>query len=292
MDLGEKEPSTSWEARHQADTPELAAGTTGWCLTAPQAHARLAFVVVLRIPMYCVQDQNELAGGPLGSRCKLFLSIAGQMTTGSSVYSTSIHHFEPYTEGFSVPAPSTYTAVEAPKGEFGVFLVSNGSNRPYRRKIRAPALPIHKDSILCLNITCQQIYELNTKEEAIECILIPILLLRILPRAFRANQANQVNQKVYSIHAEDIVDRMDSATTTSKAIPYEGKAMWLFLLLVLDCLSLLAWRKVSSRTRRHRISALTYGEVVLLYSEQENETSSSEEVNSIELKGGRRSALS
>jgi len=73
-----------------------------------------------------------------GSRCKLFLSIAGQMTTGSSVYSTSIHHFEPYTEGFSVPAPSTYTAVEAPKGEFGVFLVSNGSNRPYRRKIRAP----------------------------------------------------------------------------------------------------------------------------------------------------------
>ncbi|KAH0686010.1 hypothetical protein KY284_016563 [Solanum tuberosum] len=73
-----------------------------------------------------------------GSRCKLFLSIAGQMTTGSSVYSTSIHHFKPYTEGFSVPAPSTYTAVEAPKGEFGVFLVSNGSNRPYRRKIRAP----------------------------------------------------------------------------------------------------------------------------------------------------------
>ncbi|MCD9642709.1 NADH dehydrogenase [Datura stramonium] len=61
-----------------------------------------------------------------------------KMTTGSSVYSTSIHHFEPYTEGFSVPAPSTYTAVEAPKGEFGVFLVSNGSNRPYRRKIRAP----------------------------------------------------------------------------------------------------------------------------------------------------------
>ncbi|KAL4346053.1 hypothetical protein AHAS_Ahas11G0339900 [Arachis hypogaea] len=45
------------------------------------------------------------------------------MTTGSSVYSTSIHHLELYTEGFSVPAPSTYTAVEAPKGEFGVFLV-------------------------------------------------------------------------------------------------------------------------------------------------------------------------
>ncbi|GAU19210.1 hypothetical protein TSUD_198930 [Trifolium subterraneum] len=48
------------------------------------------------------------------------------MTTGSSVYSTSIHHFELYTEGFSVPAPSTYTSVEAPKGEFGVFLVEAG----------------------------------------------------------------------------------------------------------------------------------------------------------------------
>ncbi|GJR58463.1 cytochrome c biogenesis FN [Tanacetum coccineum] len=44
------------------------------------------------------------------------------MTIGSSVYSTLIYHFEAYTEGFSVPAPSTYTGVEAPKGEFGVFL--------------------------------------------------------------------------------------------------------------------------------------------------------------------------
>jgi NADH:ubiquinone oxidoreductase subunit D len=49
-----------------------------------------------------------------------------------------IHHFKPYTEGFSIPASSTYTAVEAPKREFGVFLVNNGTNRPYRRKIRTP----------------------------------------------------------------------------------------------------------------------------------------------------------
>jgi NADH dehydrogenase (ubiquinone) Fe-S protein 2 len=49
-----------------------------------------------------------------------------------------IHHFKLYTEGFVVPASETYTAVEAPKGEFGVFLVSNGTNRPYRCKIRAP----------------------------------------------------------------------------------------------------------------------------------------------------------
>jgi len=48
-----------------------------------------------------------------------------------------IHHFKLYTEGFHVPAGSTYTAVESPKGEFGVYLVSDGTNRPYRCKIRA-----------------------------------------------------------------------------------------------------------------------------------------------------------
>ncbi len=49
-----------------------------------------------------------------------------------------IHHFKLYTEGFHVPAGETYCAVEAPKGEFAVYLVSDGSNRPYRCKIRAP----------------------------------------------------------------------------------------------------------------------------------------------------------
>jgi len=49
-----------------------------------------------------------------------------------------IHHFKLYTEGFTVPASETYTGVEAPKGEFGVYLVSNGTNKPYRCKIRAP----------------------------------------------------------------------------------------------------------------------------------------------------------
>jgi len=49
-----------------------------------------------------------------------------------------IHHFKLYTEGYHVPAGETYTAVEAPKGEFGVFLVADGGNKPYRCKIRAP----------------------------------------------------------------------------------------------------------------------------------------------------------
>lgn len=52
-----------------------------------------------------------------------------------------IHHFKLYTEGFHVPEGEVYAAVEAPKGEFGVYLVSDGSNRPYRVKLRAPGFP-------------------------------------------------------------------------------------------------------------------------------------------------------
>ncbi len=52
-----------------------------------------------------------------------------------------IHHFKLYTEGFHVPEGEIYAAVEAPKGEFGVYLVSDGTNKPYRCKIRAPSFP-------------------------------------------------------------------------------------------------------------------------------------------------------
>jgi NADH dehydrogenase (ubiquinone) Fe-S protein 2 len=49
-----------------------------------------------------------------------------------------IHHFKLYTEGFNVPKDYTYSAVEAPKGEFGVFLVSNNISKPYRCRIKSP----------------------------------------------------------------------------------------------------------------------------------------------------------
>ncbi|RNF35707.1 NADH-quinone oxidoreductase subunit D [Paracoccus methylarcula] len=57
-----------------------------------------------------------------------------------------IHHFKLYTEGFHVPAGEVYAAVEAPKGEFGVYLVSDGTNKPYRAKLRAPGF-LHLQSI-------------------------------------------------------------------------------------------------------------------------------------------------
>jgi len=57
-----------------------------------------------------------------------------------------IHHFKLYTEGFSVPKGETYTAVEAPKGEFAVYLVSDGTNKPYRCRIHAPGF-LHLQSL-------------------------------------------------------------------------------------------------------------------------------------------------
>jgi NADH-quinone oxidoreductase subunit D len=52
-----------------------------------------------------------------------------------------IHHFKLYTEGFHVPAGETYAMVEAPKGEFGVYLIADGTNRPYRCRVRASSFP-------------------------------------------------------------------------------------------------------------------------------------------------------
>ena len=59
-----------------------------------------------------------------------------------------IHHFKLYSEGYQVPPGTTYTAVEAPKGEFGVYLVSDGTNKPYRCKIKAPGFA-HLVSVEC-----------------------------------------------------------------------------------------------------------------------------------------------
>ncbi|UWQ89986.1 NADH-quinone oxidoreductase subunit D [Aliisedimentitalea scapharcae] len=75
------------------------------------------------------------ATGDVMARGKLSPPKRGEMKTSME---SLIHHFKLYTEGFHVPAGEVYAAVEAPKGEFGVYLVADGSNKPYRSKIRAP----------------------------------------------------------------------------------------------------------------------------------------------------------
>ena len=52
-----------------------------------------------------------------------------------------IHHFKLFTEGMHVPAGEVYAAIEHPKGEFGVYAISDGANKPYRLKCRAPGFP-------------------------------------------------------------------------------------------------------------------------------------------------------
>jgi NADH-quinone oxidoreductase subunit D len=87
----------------------------------------------LRIMKQCV---DEMPGGPVRTTDnKIAPPRRGEMKQSMEAL---IHHFKLYTEGYHVPAGETYTAVEAPKGEFGVYLVADGPNKPYRCKIRAP----------------------------------------------------------------------------------------------------------------------------------------------------------
>ncbi|RZC75517.1 hypothetical protein C5167_051002 [Papaver somniferum] len=128
-----------WDSRraapydvHDQSDPDVPVGTRGdrydrYCIRIEEMRQSVRIIVQCpnQMPSGMIKADDRKLCPPSRSRMKLSME-------------SLIHHFEPYTEGFSVPAPSTYTAVEAPKGEFGVFLVSNGSNRPYRCKIRAP----------------------------------------------------------------------------------------------------------------------------------------------------------
>ncbi|MBX3533162.1 MAG: NADH-quinone oxidoreductase subunit D [Xanthobacteraceae bacterium] len=89
----------------------------------------------VRIMKQCL-DRLDKEKGPVSSRDqKIVPPKRGEMKRSMEAL---IHHFKLYTEGFHVPAGEVYAAVEAPKGEFGVYLVSDGTNKPYRCKIRAP----------------------------------------------------------------------------------------------------------------------------------------------------------
>ena len=89
----------------------------------------------LSIIRQAIHKLREATGDVL-ARGKLTPPKRGDMKTSME---SLIHHFKLYTEGFHVPEGEVYAAVEAPKGEFGVYLVSDGSNRPYRVKLRAPS---------------------------------------------------------------------------------------------------------------------------------------------------------
>ena len=91
----------------------------------------------LKIMKQCVEKLNSPEGqGPISSSDgKVVPPTRAEMKRSMEAL---IHHFKLYTEGYKVPAGEVYAAVEAPKGEFGVYLVSDGSNKPYRCKIRAP----------------------------------------------------------------------------------------------------------------------------------------------------------
>lgn len=87
-----------------------------------------------RIARQCL---NEMPAGPIGSLDrKVFPPTRGEMKTSMEAM---IHFFKLYTEGYHVPAGEVYVATESPKGEFGVYLVADGTNKPYRCKIRPTA---------------------------------------------------------------------------------------------------------------------------------------------------------
>jgi NADH-quinone oxidoreductase subunit D len=87
----------------------------------------------LRIIQQCIEKMPD--GPVLSEDGKVAPPRRGEMKRSMEAL---IHHFKLYTEGVHVPSGETYTAVEAPKGEFGVYLVADGTNKPYRCKIRAP----------------------------------------------------------------------------------------------------------------------------------------------------------
>ncbi len=96
------------------------------------------------IILQAIHKLREPAGqGPVSARGKITPPPRAEMKTSMEAL---IHHFKLYTEGFHVPAGEIYAAVEAPKGEFGVYLVADGTNRPWRAKIRAPGF-LHLQSM-------------------------------------------------------------------------------------------------------------------------------------------------
>ncbi|HTK35624.1 MAG TPA: NADH-quinone oxidoreductase subunit D [Caulobacteraceae bacterium] len=91
-----------------------------------------------KIILDCCDRLTKVRGPVLSEDGKVTAPRRGEMKRSMEAL---IHHFKLFTEGFHVPAGEVYACVEAPKGEFGVYLVADGTNKPYRAKIRAPGFP-------------------------------------------------------------------------------------------------------------------------------------------------------
>lgn len=112
---------------------EIPVGTRGDCYDRFMVRVQEVYQSA-RIITQCI---NEMPEGPIASLDrKVVPPKRGEMKRSMEAL---IHHFKLYTEGFHVPAGEVYVATESPKGEFGVYLVSDGSNKPYRCKIRPTA---------------------------------------------------------------------------------------------------------------------------------------------------------
>ena len=92
----------------------------------------------VKIMEQCLEKLDVIGGEVLSTDHKITPPRRAEMKNSMEAL---IHHFKLYTEGFHTPEGEVYACVEAPKGEFGVYRVSDGSNKPYRCKIRAPGFP-------------------------------------------------------------------------------------------------------------------------------------------------------
>jgi len=129
-DLRKKQP---YEVYHKMDF-DIPVGTAGDCYS-----RYLVRIEEMRqsngIVRQCIEWLRDHPGPVMEDNYKL---VPPQRETMKRDMESLIHHFKLFTEGYCVPEGEVYAAVEAPKGEFGVYLISDGANKPYRLKIRAP----------------------------------------------------------------------------------------------------------------------------------------------------------
>jgi NADH-quinone oxidoreductase subunit D len=114
---------------------EIPVGTRGDCYDRFMVRVEEVYQSA-RIIKQCL---NDMPNGPVSSLDRKV--VPPKRAEMKMSMEALIHHFKLYTEGFHVPAGEVYVATESPKGEFGVYLVSDGTNKPYRAKIRAPGFP-------------------------------------------------------------------------------------------------------------------------------------------------------